>query len=430
MARFGRDFVRAATQPAYLQGLFTAAQQVGSAPRRRREEQKETERKAREKGMLAGLTPGTPEYSRAVATILQEQGDITQAATMGTTAAEQQRIIDEQKRIDQAISNLAPSALMKAARSSDPATAEANVRTLIDTRDLTNLREYLKPATPAEFTLSEGQVRFRGTEEIARVDKPTEPVEIDYREKNLVNPDTGITEAVRIGYKGNEEVSRSVMGVVPSRDGAGGVGIGESGKQTLAKFFEDAGITVDLDTIEGLRQAQRAAYFNLGNASLSNSIGELIEEMKAPGVSEGLNILREAEPAVKQAQEDLILVNKFKALETLTEEDTAGASRLLQRIVTATAPNDIKAVQEMNAFASSDQLFDRIDNFFRMVITGKLSEETLREYQNTINAIEDLSNMQIQNAARRLIISGNEKEQQAGEAVLNFYGASTARVLP
>lgn len=36
MARFGRDFVRAATQPAYLQGLFTAAQQVGSAPRRRR----------------------------------------------------------------------------------------------------------------------------------------------------------------------------------------------------------------------------------------------------------------------------------------------------------------------------------------------------------------------------------------------------------
>jgi hypothetical protein len=36
VATFGRDFVRAATQPAYTQGLFTAAQQVGSAPRRRR----------------------------------------------------------------------------------------------------------------------------------------------------------------------------------------------------------------------------------------------------------------------------------------------------------------------------------------------------------------------------------------------------------
>ena len=36
MARFGRDFVRAATQPAFTQGLFTAAQQIGSAPARRR----------------------------------------------------------------------------------------------------------------------------------------------------------------------------------------------------------------------------------------------------------------------------------------------------------------------------------------------------------------------------------------------------------
>lgn len=34
MARFGRDFVRAATQPAYLEGLFTAAQDIGSLPAR------------------------------------------------------------------------------------------------------------------------------------------------------------------------------------------------------------------------------------------------------------------------------------------------------------------------------------------------------------------------------------------------------------
>ena len=37
MARFGRDFVRAATQPAYLEGLFTAAQGLGAAPAKRRQ---------------------------------------------------------------------------------------------------------------------------------------------------------------------------------------------------------------------------------------------------------------------------------------------------------------------------------------------------------------------------------------------------------
>ena len=40
MARFGRDFVRAATQPAYLEGLFTAAQDIGSLPARARQDAK------------------------------------------------------------------------------------------------------------------------------------------------------------------------------------------------------------------------------------------------------------------------------------------------------------------------------------------------------------------------------------------------------
>ena len=39
MARFGRDFVRAATQPAYTQGLFTAARQLGEMPGLMRQEQ-------------------------------------------------------------------------------------------------------------------------------------------------------------------------------------------------------------------------------------------------------------------------------------------------------------------------------------------------------------------------------------------------------
>ena len=331
------------------------------------------------------------------------------------------------------------------------------------------------PSTPSEFTLSEGQVRFRGGKKIASVAKPPKSSEIKYVTDDILNVDTGTVESVRIGYKGDEEVSRKVLGVVPrdsktggagieyvrddilnpetnqlesvrvgylgnkevSREvigtvpfsGAGGAGGSGKGKQTLAQFFEDQGIEVDLNTIEGLQQAQRAAYFNLSNASLANSISPLIEQMKDPGVKEGLDILQ-TQPEVKQAQEDLVLVNKFKSLAPLTNVDTAGASRLLQRIVTATAPNDLKAVAELNAFTTAQGLKDRIDDFFSMVVTGQLSEETIREYQNTINAIEELSNRQITNAARRLSIYGNEREQRAAQNVLNFYGASTARVVP
>ena len=53
MARFGRSFVQAATQPQYAQGLFTAAQQIGAAPARRRiAEEERRKKKKKEKHTL------------------------------------------------------------------------------------------------------------------------------------------------------------------------------------------------------------------------------------------------------------------------------------------------------------------------------------------------------------------------------------------
>jgi len=77
MATFGRDFVRAATQPAYLQGLFTAAQQVGSAPARRRQ-----------MGMLRDMTPvEQADYFASIATTPDEMLRAQQLKTNAITQA-------------------------------------------------------------------------------------------------------------------------------------------------------------------------------------------------------------------------------------------------------------------------------------------------------------------------------------------------------
>jgi len=60
MARFGRDFVRAATQPAFTQGLFTAAQQIGSAPARRRELERFNQTSRVESQADASVVAGDP----------------------------------------------------------------------------------------------------------------------------------------------------------------------------------------------------------------------------------------------------------------------------------------------------------------------------------------------------------------------------------
>ena len=88
MARFGRDFVRAATQPAYLEGLFTAAQDIGSLPARaqRREE-------------LSQFDPNTVEGLTSLAQYYQGQGDmpnavkfVSAARELGAQQAEQQQL--------------------------------------------------------------------------------------------------------------------------------------------------------------------------------------------------------------------------------------------------------------------------------------------------------------------------------------------------
>ena len=43
MARFGQGFINSLTQPSYMQGMFTAAQQAGSMPARAREKKEESE---------------------------------------------------------------------------------------------------------------------------------------------------------------------------------------------------------------------------------------------------------------------------------------------------------------------------------------------------------------------------------------------------
>jgi hypothetical protein len=90
MARFGRDFVRAATQPAYMGGLFTAAQNIGSAPARaqRREE-------------LSQFNPNTVEGLTGLAQYYQSQGDMQSAAKIATAARE---LADRQNQ-EQALAN-------------------------------------------------------------------------------------------------------------------------------------------------------------------------------------------------------------------------------------------------------------------------------------------------------------------------------------
>lgn len=116
MARFGRSFVQAATQPQYAQGLFTAAQQIGAAPGRRREEEEERKRM----GMLRDM--GAVERADYMASIAKTPQELMQATTAKDQAVRQGSLtslrgleaarqaagtIEEKQRIEEIMSRVA-----------------------------------------------------------------------------------------------------------------------------------------------------------------------------------------------------------------------------------------------------------------------------------------------------------------------------------
>ena len=105
MATFGKDFVRSATQPAYLQGLFTAAQQIGAAPGRRRVQEQ-----------LASATP-LERFDLAIAQ-LTRAGDLEKAAKL--TATKDKYVADQQARTETQITSVVASQMLSSGSTEVP----------------------------------------------------------------------------------------------------------------------------------------------------------------------------------------------------------------------------------------------------------------------------------------------------------------------
>jgi hypothetical protein len=102
MATFGKQFLQQMANPSFGKGLFTAAEQIGAAPRRRREEEERQERL----GMLRSLSPvDAAQYRIDTAKTEQEllagQQALQAAQTAGREKAKRKQLADqEQARVD------------------------------------------------------------------------------------------------------------------------------------------------------------------------------------------------------------------------------------------------------------------------------------------------------------------------------------------
>lgn len=244
MARFGREFVRAATQPSYLGGLLTAAQGIGAAPANIRAEKK----KEAEKTKLAGFDPNTVEGLAGLATFYQGRGELDKAVEYATAARtlrdqieQKQKTTTKEQEQEEARARLRAVAFQKAAREDDPATAVGRVREMT----LEQLMEYTQAEKEEGYTLTPGAQRYSGENVLlatapTKPEKPTPPkVEVRLQGDDLVTLTDG-KETSRITPPEDDEKTKGARLTV-ANSAAQQIGFIEEAKDFLVENLGTGG---------------------------------------------------------------------------------------------------------------------------------------------------------------------------------------------
>jgi hypothetical protein len=369
MARFSRTFLQGLLEPTYQQGLFEAARGVGQTPGIMRMQREEEEQKKR-KRQIAGLVAS------------------------GQQMEDQAKALATQRRKNL----LTKQAIQLAQRDGDTKAIQAIGLGALD---------------PATYLSS-------------RATESPKKTEYNYSEETIIG-ENGKPLRVQVGVSKTDPSDRVITPIGPAVPTGG-----KAETKTLEQQLSDAGVpAVDLTTLSGAQQARRDIIEITGDASLANSVGRIIEDLTPMSVKEGLDLVRSTNPEFIEAERLRELTSRFTTLENLAEEDIAGLSALIERTLTATTENDIKAVAELERFRKAKDLPQRIEDFALELTTGRLSDDTIKEYSILASAFEELAEVRMTRALDNLIVYGNAKESDAAQRAKNMIlGESKARIVP
>ena len=408
MARFNALLQSLARPPAFQQGLFDAARGIGATPVMLGAQRQAAQRKQEIQDSLR-QNANNPEALEQFANqyLMQGREDVAKAFSNAAEAARRRK-----EREAAALSEKGEMALFNMARMMQSAPDEDISRNSLKTQNYLSLAEGYGVGPERALQILDQSVD-KGSD--AKGYKVEKDIEIDGKL---------IAVADFFDAEGNF-LRRREIGPVPEKTGS-------EGTKTLAQQLEDAGVPeVDLTTLSGAKQARRDIIAITGNASLANAVGNIIDDLTPLSVKEGLDIVRSTNPEFVEAENLREQTSRFATLANISDQDIAGLSALIERTLTATTENDIKAVSELDRFRKAKDLPQRIKDFASELALGRLSDETIQEYSTLAAAFEELAEMRMSRALDAMIVNGSPKESDAAQRAKNqILGISKARIIP
>jgi hypothetical protein len=390
MAKFGQRFIQSLTQPGYSQGMFNLGATLGQAPAMA------AEKKAKQ-GMLKDLQEALISNDPAVieakgAALLATQPElgaklIERARGLRTTAQ-----AGRTSRGLQGGLTAIQAAATRGVPLADLKEAQQSVISLGGTQD--QISDAYKAGIPeakeaGDLSLTTSTILIDGVPTVVQT---------------ATNKETG------------NIVSQNTIGT------AQGKGKGDS-KKGLTALFAGQGIEVDLSTVEGIRAARNVALTDLSNASLAGLLDEMLVRKLPMNAADSVKMVRDSDPAFALNEELVEKAGRFKVLSNLGADDVAGVAALIERTVTSTTENDLRAVAELDRFRSSKDIKQALTDWGLGLAAGRLSEDTISEYTQIMTGLETLAKNRISDSIDRLSVAAvTEKEQAAIDTARKYFG--------
>ena len=282
MARFGRSFLQAATQPAYLGGLLTAAQGVGQLPANIRQQRRREQLADIMKRGNAALAAGDATNIGRVRRDLEAAGFAKEAAQMA--AAEQTA------RKQQATSGMLMSAVADPTKPLSPEVIQERLGEGLTAQGLSSALQVREALKPSPF--------FTRAEQIDLLEKGFLPVKVAEASQKR---DISLLGKLPSDSKFNSTITEWV----DPKDPASGVKLKTIQNDKGSTFLLGSKRQVTEEDLSGLQKRERTGVsVSLGGereSALAKSVGEDIADEVSKLVTAG-DVAVDLRPAIAQAK--------------------------------------------------------------------------------------------------------------------------------
>jgi hypothetical protein len=393
MAKFSEAFLRSMTQPSYQEGLFTAAKELGGLRGRLEKERlEEAEKQQRTQAVTSGLealgSNNVENLKKAAQKFASLNMPEQAAAYMKQAVALEQRL--GQDKIASQV-----------ARGKEALVRYGTARGM-------NLKT---------DSGKEGFFRMSGAYDI-----PVEDSVSLYNELTNMTGDPNALTAkdIRVSFQDvlnqeGEEVTQAVFTLGDKIIKQEAVGL-TKGK---ADDITDYGLTARSTPADYDMAILKAT--NEGANEDARNIQERRDKLfpDVISLSDSLALARSVTP---QFDELLMYESNAANLDAVADRsDLAGASAIMERIISSNFPNDLKAATELERFRASKSLIRKGFDFVSRTATGELTDATIQDYRDIAEIMRIIGKGNIQDTIDSLYMAN---ESDAADRLFDVYIAS------